>query len=946
MRKYLSLLLAVLMVVSCIPAALSFGVAAEEPAAPEAPAVSYKDPRETATKIYYAPTTDVTADDLKDDPYYASATKLSGNSTIYSALTNGYGGTHAANGGFEAGSVLVIKFKGTKEFNFATNGGLKRSEYLAFTAPTLFRADGTKLPIVIEGVEADAASTLKLDNFKIDSKTTANLYTALGLANDYYFSNLKIQKTLTSSMTLFAGSGNVVFHNVVFDMAGTITFAGDNYTSDPFYGWTEERFNANKGEDGLLRTGFTFGKNTSLPSAILTAVAADGHSGTDAYKTSYPKIGTDLTDTNVSTAVTNSTKVKYTNGKLLTNNANSVVFPYETSTHITIDNGKAVSDTADFAKVYARKGCSPVAKAEAKLLSGTVQYMYGDAYTGDTAANGVKTTYDNRPNREVYVGDTTITLDGGKVTTAVYGLYQSYLIGNYTIRMNGGDIKRINGSESGSAIKGNFLFEATDGKLSEYYGACPLYGNEGTATNRVSGGSFGVFTASRYGVHTVTNEISGGEFTKTFTGGATNNYPVVNVINKISGIYDAPFFKQAFVAGSSTATYPNTSITTTISGGGFNAGITAGSASDDVHTLQVISTKETDSVKFASSSSSTAQAYAFDKFEMNGGTVHFYNVDVTANNASGSFTVRNTSNWVDGKTYFTFTPAEGKTLNIDTTQLASVTTRGEVAVEGGKYLVRTSTGIAPIGASLVLTERIAVKFVFAKSDIDAMGKDNFVAAVLLNGFDIAAASALVEDGDTYTLTTLGIGLPDAKTPFTLAGDGIKASGYSIASLADAAITAWETAEPEWADWAKALKNLIAVAVDGSANTIAPADKDYGTFTASKNDPVTGGVATLVMNSAVGVELDLTCATLPATPVVKVNGKEIANVYNTAENHAIVTLYFAPQAMEKTFTVQILDGTAEIFSLEASVAGFAKTLNTDAGNALLAYIQATTVVAGK
>ena len=99
--KMLSMLLALLMVVSCIPATLFAGVsAAEATEGTEAPSVSYKDPRESATKIYYAPITTVTSAMLAEDEYFASATKLSGNSAIYSALTNGYAGAHAASGGW------------------------------------------------------------------------------------------------------------------------------------------------------------------------------------------------------------------------------------------------------------------------------------------------------------------------------------------------------------------------------------------------------------------------------------------------------------------------------------------------------------------------------------------------------------------------------------------------------------------------------------------------------------------------------------------------------------------------------------------------------------------------------------------------------------------------------------------------------------------------------
>ena len=108
--------------------------------------------------------------------------------------------------------------------------------------------------------------------------------------------------------------------------------------------------------------------------------------------------------------------------------------------------------------------------------------------------------------------------------------------------------------------------------------------------------------------------------------------------------------------------------------------------------------------------------------------------------------------------------------------------------------------------------------------------------------------------------------------------------------------------------------------------------------------MTDASATLVMNSAVGVKLGLTYTNALSNPVVKVNGKAVDGAYTADVNKANVTLYFAPQSMEKVFTVSVLDGENQVFTLDATVAGFAKALNTDAGNALLAYIQATTVVA--
>lgn len=923
--KLLFALLAVLTVFSCLPAFFA-GVSAEES---EAPAVSYEDPRENATKVYYALAGNLKATDesvLADDEFDA-ANVINSGTNIWGVLCN----DKVMKKSFEPGSVLVVKFKGSlTAFADGTNVSLRKSYNNFFGAATIFRSDNTKLPIIIEGVEVNRASTVTI------SPSSSSI---LAFANDYYFTNLTLQKAAsTSDVTLHGGSGRVTFDNVNFDLSGNVKFGADNYNADCFYEWTDVRIEANKGKDGLIESSFTFGKDAALPTSsssgiIISTVVCNGHNGSGNFKSTYLAKDSAFDETVAETVKTYAAAQRFIPGSknLVTSESKCSVYPTMTKASIIIDNGKANSDTADFGNIYFRRGCNAVGASEIKILSGNVNNVYLDAYTQS----------DEKTQKEIYYGDIHLVVDGGKIVTRVYGLRYAYLVGNYTAELKSGYIKRFDGTDctaAYAALNGNYLFHATGGTMHEYYGACEVIGEGNTIETRVEGGTFtSAFNCVRHAVANITNNISGGTFKSNFRTATANTTAGGNVITNVSGAYNETVFESNFYAGAENAGATLKNVVTNISGGTF-AKLIKGTSTDESNVINVISENATDSIKLGS------YTYTFDKFEMNGGIVHFYKSTVTANNASGSVTVRNTGAWEEGKTYFTFDPAEGKTLNVTTTEHPAVVTRGQVKVLNGKYLVIADTRVAPLGASLILTERIAVKFVFDKAAVDAIGKDAFECAVLLNDMDIAAASQLVEDGNTYTLTTLGIGLPDANTQFTLCGEYVKDSSFTIASLAEAAEQAWEG---DWKNWAIALQNLIGVVVDGDENTLSPAEKDYGTYTATKDGvKVTGGTANLVMNSAVGVELNLTCATLPTTPVVKVNGKEIAGVYAADGNNAVVTLYFAPQAMEKTFTVQLFDGEAEIFSLDASVACFAKALGTDAGNALLSYVQATTVVAGK
>ena len=105
-------------------------------------------------------------------------------------------------------------------------GGTAYAGGIAFGQKTIFRADGTRLPITIQGSSDRTAFTLNI---------TAG--TKFACANSYTFKDLTFPIGDTSTSTyFFAGSGVVRLENVVTSSATSTSgwLAGDNFTARAF----------------------------------------------------------------------------------------------------------------------------------------------------------------------------------------------------------------------------------------------------------------------------------------------------------------------------------------------------------------------------------------------------------------------------------------------------------------------------------------------------------------------------------------------------------------------------------------------------------------------------------------------------------------------------------------------------------------------------------------
>ena len=427
----------------------------------------------------------------------------------------------AATQTWDKDDVLKIQFSGTDSSAYASpdpDNGV--SGYTLFEAVTVFREDNTKLPIVIEGTDADNAATLTFGQ---------NDYSA---TNDYYFTTLTIAgNTSQKTVRIYAGCGELVFENTTHSNSKYTYYFGDNMATDTFEGWDAAKLAANVNEEGLLVTGITFGEGvTGLYQSGSTGVhvAAVGYDGTAGcnpvifpLKRTASAVTTVLTEDEVQAVKDAAPLATYKQGNVVAI-ADCVVKPWDTEAYIVLDCG-AVADkndtTPDYPTSGPRLGVMPVRKATLIQLSGGNQYLSA----GDVASG----------TNEVYVGDTYVIFRGGrsgeKMASGGYSdvgirlSQKSQYVGNMVFEVHEDDPAmptytpwvQCSSETTTSRIFGDYHFLMTGGEIGRGYtvynaaGTTKIYndGNDGywgaplatgNTVNEVRGGQIWAFYGSRY----------------------------------------------------------------------------------------------------------------------------------------------------------------------------------------------------------------------------------------------------------------------------------------------------------------------------------------------------------------------------------------------------------------------------------------------------------------
>ncbi len=343
-----------------------------------------------------------------------------------------------------------------------------------FNVGTIFRENGAKLAIAIEGAT---------DGIVLTPTRTSSEYITTSFTNDYTFRNLTLD-IAAQSFYVYAGSGEVRFENVSFGSGGKARFYADAKNLGVFNSWTEENL-IMESVDGLINTSFAFRDttyNTPASAGWQGAYIAACGGNTDASV----QIGSQTVDMS--------------------------------KIHSTI----YVEDGADLTRVngyLSLPAPQEVGKASIVMTGGQVKGLFADGgnSVSFTAAHGSDyyQNHERNPNVEIVVmgGNVLGTGDGvaiSGVTNAKYGKdanIQITLIGGVIydkVVAVGGHAKNTGNSDSW--FDGSL--ESIDGKITiDYYGGILQVPDHPDFVKAVSSPIYGVYVQNKYNCHTVKGEI-------------------------------------------------------------------------------------------------------------------------------------------------------------------------------------------------------------------------------------------------------------------------------------------------------------------------------------------------------------------------------------------------------------------------------------------------------
>ncbi|MBE6713422.1 MAG: hypothetical protein E7580_07935 [Ruminococcaceae bacterium] len=327
--------------------------------------------------------------------------------------------------------------------------------------------------------------------------------------------------------------------------------------------------------------------------------------------------------------------------------------------------------------------------------------------------------------------------------------------------------------------------------------------------------------------------------------------------------------------------------------------------------------------------------------------------NIVADSVEGKLTLLQTEGWL-GHDYFTV-PAPADILVEEEEGIYGI-----YDLSQSPEVILLKGGFKIGGTTLIFEDRVGIRVLL----------DPEMTSVYSKGFKYSVAKAgeaaffegteLEEWVDPATATIYdsfvisGIGLRDFGTDFTVEVHGAETLTFSVNSLATLAQSTWTG---DWKTFAEAICNLNGVYSDAEGvhdEALYTLQSVAQTTEFSRDEAaVASGVINLMMSDAVGVKLALTlndtytAGTLTAT----LNDYEATSAVTVDGKNVTVSFYVKANAMTDAFTLKLMDGENEIFSLTTSVEKLANDLALATGNenqenaqALLYYIQKAAVVA--
>ena len=254
--------------------------------------------------------------------------------------------------------------------------------------------------------------------------------------------------------------------------------------------------------------------------------------------------------------------------------------------------------------------------------------------------------------------------------------------------------------------------------------------------------------------------------------------------------------------------------------------------------------------------------------------------------------------------------------------------------------------VSPVGATIRLAERLGVRIVLNKNDVEAYGEE-FTYTVKLGDTTVATGTYADIVANNYSILFDGIGLSQFGDTFTVICPPMADISYSIVDLAVMAQTAWAE-KAEWKAYADAIIEFHNVYNLDQANTMTPAAVAL-VPTAAKGelgDEIVAGKAkvTLLMSDAAGVRVTVELAAAPESAKIVVADKEFAA---TIEGNTLTAdVFFAHEALADEFTFSVQNGEGKAYmTCTSSIEALANLLanddaneNKDNATAFLVYVQ--------
>ena len=585
-----------------------------------------------------------------------------------------------------------------------------------------------------------------------------------------------------------------------------------------------------------------------------------------------------------------------------------------------------------------------VGNVENEFLSGTVATFYGANDSGSITGNVVNRFYGSGFGT-VRGGSHTGSVSGDLTNVfghetepakkAVFQKDKGYIGGNYDSGTIGGTLTNYHNNAKVMATFYGGMRKGTVGKIVNYFRDGFTFGYTGSTSVYMGSNSTGKITES------ITNYFEGGTFPSTCTvycgtAGPAAFDTTVSADYRIKNVFTGGTYNNTIYEGSKSAS--SAPVITELRGGTFNGSFVD---SKSESSFKVIPSSE--NALILNKSLAVDSLIGGDQKILLGA-----NAKLEAKSASGNVKFGQSGAWKK-QVYVTLPEGNTAKVTVDGAHVLDQVNDSVVAVKGGIQLY---------GATMILTDRVAVRALFDKASVEGLENFSFTFKMGENTLAEGTKADLEPYGDAYYGIVLAkIGANDFTSDVTLSGDLVWEKEFSVMDLAELAETAWAGNEKGVA-LAKAMQNFATIVADPAATlpyTLTPDMSLLESFTPSG----TIGTETafkvrgkgLVMSNAVGIriygtsDVDVTNGYF----TIKVNGTDVTDkaVITAGENNAYtVDLYVNAKNMSSELKIELIEQASGKTCLElvdrvdAIAASYPATHEKyDLVQQLLVYIQA-------